>query len=184
MKSFQAQLLVAAPSLDDPNFNQTVVLILVHTDQGAFGLVLNRPTDISVKKVWQSMEETSSCVRREPLYWGGPVSQRICCLHTTAGEAQEIVLPGVYFAVNRDSLRNVLRKKTGAVRMFNGFAGWGPGQLESEIADGGWLTLPASPELTFFNPDELWQRTLNDIGEGVLRPLLGKSPLPPNPSVN
>lgn len=183
MKSLQGHLLVAAPTLSDPNFLRTVVLLVMHEADGAFGLVLNRPTETTVKELWKALEETR-CARREPLFWGGPVSNRLIVLHEAASDAEDMALPGVFVSVKQESLRKLMRKTSGRMRVFNGYAGWSAGQLETELADGGWLLFPASADLTFFDPEQIWEHSLQLIGTQILRPLLGKSPLPPDPSVN
>ncbi len=126
--SLKGDLLVAAPDLSDPYFAGTVIYLLAHDESGALGLVINRPRDVSDG--------------RFTIYEGGPVAvPRVLTLHSDPHRGMEIE-PGVYVAADSTIVDDVLK---GAVpgRVFVWYAGWGPGQLERELAEGAWSVAPA-----------------------------------------
>ena len=150
MISLAGQFLVARPALLDPNFRQTVLLLLEHGAEGAFGLVVNRPREA------QGMPYT--------IFAGGPCqAQGLLMLHGRKEWAEEhptkAVAPGLFIG---DA--NCLKKVNDSpdeegFRVFTGYAGWGPGQLERELAAGAWTSVEASGELLFEIPhEEIWTR--------------------------
>lgn len=180
-ESLAGQLLLAAPNLADPNFARTVVLIGVHSDDGAMGLVLNRPSEVTVA---DAVPELGCAVGDdEPLYIGGPVQRSaIVCLAefldpTPAGL---LVLGRIGFPA-RDADLGELSEATARTRAFAGFAGWGEGQLEAEIENGDWIAQAALAEDVFTDdPSELWGRVLSRKGGSFA--LLARMPI--DPSVN
>lgn len=155
MSSLAGSFLVARPVLQDPSFRQTVVLLLQHGPEGAFGLVVNRPAPIQGLPF--------------PVHGGGPCpSQGLLLLHghadwldPSADSAEREVAPGIYLG-DASCVDRVKDPPAGAAprfRMFAGYAGWGPGQLEGEMAAGAWAVAAATDELLFDTPvDELWER--------------------------
>ena len=140
MSHLQGQFLVASPHLGDGNFYRSVVLMIKHDDEGAFGLILNRPTGNTVREVWRMVtEEELDC--DQPIYLGGPVQGPLVCLHRIKSCAEAEVLPGVYFAAHKDELHKIVSQTAKPFRLFTGYAGWAGGQLEGELQVGGWLTL-------------------------------------------
>ena len=107
MKSLQGQFLIASPKLADGNFYKSVVLMIKHDDEGAFGLILNRPTENSVREVWKMVAEVEiEC--SQPIFLGGPVSGPLVALHRVKSAAEMEVLPGLYFAAHKDQLQKVI----------------------------------------------------------------------------
>ena len=183
MKSLAGHFLVASPRLPDENFFRTVVLVIQHDESGAYGLVLNRPTSHQLKDVLPWGEEIGE-VGSHPLYWGGPVDGPLMVLHTEADCADVDVLPGLFVAVNRDKIHRLLDSSTRHFRVYDGYSGWGPGQLDRELELGGWLTAPARVDDVFAEPDGLWRKTVTAIGRQILGPTLTNGPLPEDPSLN
>ena len=134
-------LLVARPGLIDPNFRQTVVLVTQAADASTVGVILNRPTA-------RRHEKTG-----EVIYSGGPVMREVLLAVFRAERAPEAsafhVLQGVYLTMHPQNIEMLLQKRGERYRLFAGFAGWAPGQLESEMQRDGWYMLPASAELLF-----------------------------------
>jgi putative transcriptional regulator len=183
MESLQGHLLLASPHLADPNFAHTVVLLIQHSDNGALGLVLNRPTSKTVRELWHQVgEEPCECTR--PVYLGGPVSGPLMALHTRDALAELEILAGLYFAARKQNLDQLVRQDEEAYRVFIGHAGWGPGQLESEIEQGAWRSVLASPADVFDEADDLWLRLLRRADGLLLPELLGIKHVPPDPSLN
>ena len=158
----KGMLLVATPPLVDPNFDRTVVLVLEHTESGAVGLVLNRPSDTPVADALPGWEQLAS----DPatVFAGGPVSTDAAIAlgsarHESAGGGWEPLVGDVgTIDLHRDP--DDLARDIAAVRIFAGYAGWGPGQLESELQANAWLVVPAWPEDAIGDPDDLWRRVL------------------------
>jgi putative transcriptional regulator len=182
MKSLEGRLLLAAPQLADPNFVHTVVLLIEHNDQGAIGLVLNRPTSKTVAELWHQVGQ-SPCQSQMQVHLGGPVSGPLMAIHTRNQLAEMEIVPGVFFAAKKQNLDELVRQES-QYRMFVGHAGWGPGQLEHELEQGAWLALPATSQDVFDGSDDLWQRLLDRAQATALPALLGIKHVPADPSMN
>ena len=181
MESLQGQLLVAAPTLVDPNFHRSVVLVCAHSDDGALGLILNRPTDVHVG---EGVPELNPLLGAEQKLWaGGPVQPQSIVLLAELADAPEealmvmgdigLVLQGADLA----DLEDVARRG----RAFLGYAGWGAGQLEGELETDDWFVAPAEPGDAFTEePEGLWGEALARMGGEYA--LLAT--MPPDPSVN
>lgn len=184
MESLKGHFLVASPQLLDPNFVRTVVLMLHHSEEGAFGVVLNRPAESTIQELWEKVGE-GECESQQLVNVGGPVSGPLMALHTNASASEMEVLPGLYFAAQRENLEKILRENLRPVRIFVGHAGWAEGQLEQELEQGAWLTSPARSEYVFCAPDfDLWKTVTRQIGDQLLTASLGIKHIPENPSFN
>ena len=162
----KGQLLLDSGQLQGSYFARTVVLICQHDAEGAFGLVLSRPTGETVgeKIVADLPESLKGC----PLYDGGPVQpSALSFLHSDAFIADANVMPNLSLGHSMDTLIELGESlsPTRKIKMFAGYAGWSPGQLEGEMKRKAWLTHPASLELVFDSPPEqLWQEILRRKG--------------------
>jgi putative transcriptional regulator len=169
------QFLVALPALMDPNFARGVVLICQHDDDGAMGVVVNRTSEYTLGEVFRQMGIESAdealCARR--VLAGGPVHpERGFVVHD--GEAWDSSLAiggGLHVTTSRDVLEAMARGAGPQRAMVAlGCAGWGAGQLEHELAENSWLTVPADPELLFDLPlEERWQAAAGRIGIDLLQ---------------
>lgn len=165
----KGHFLVAARHLNDPNFFKTVVLIIDHGDEGAMGLVVNRPSCLSVAAALSHEFDLSAS--SEMVHFGGPVDREaLFILHNAdRGDCcKQIVVPGVVTVGSSEEFQSVLgaveAQEPLAYRIFHGCAGWAPDQLEGEIERGDWLVLPACSETTFHeDPYELWDFCLSKI---------------------
>jgi putative transcriptional regulator len=174
-ESLRGQLLVAAPILSDPNFHRAVVLLAEHGDEGAMGLVLNRPTETSVGEALPELSPIAG--EEEPLFVGGPVSTGSVLAVAELDDpddASEILFGSIGFV--QEPGVPVVRG-----RIFVGYAGWTAGQLESELEEESWLVLPAEPDDLFSDdPDGLWSTVLRRQGG----PYALLSLMPPDPTLN
>lgn len=158
------KLLVAKRNLWDPNFSQTVVLLIEHGPQGALGVIVNRPTEMRLSLLLPEIEDLEE--RTDTLHFGGPVARgHILVLLRAEGEPEEArhVFADVYASASRELLEGLLGRGEPAdrVRVFAGHAGWAPGQLEAEVARDDWLVLQADPETVFApEPAEVWPRLI------------------------
>jgi putative transcriptional regulator len=186
VKSLEGHLLVAARSLGDPNFHRSVVLMVKHTEQGALGLVLNRPSGIKIGQVWNQVS-SSPCQVDQTLYTGGPIQGPLMAVHTSAAWAELEVLPGVHFTAAREMLEQLVASGEQAAadqaRFFVGYSGWGPGQLEMELDAGAWLTTAASRRYVF-ELDDSWHDLARQIGNAQLLESLGIKHVPADPRLN
>ncbi len=163
-------LLVASDTLLDPNFAETVVLLLRYGDAGAQGLVVNRPSRVALGATEGGREIPEAAAL--PLYYGGPVEPgTVSFLLRSAApiESGQAVLADVQVAGSAASIAELLRQPGGAgrVRAYAGYAGWGARQLDAEVARGDWLVLrAAAPQVFDGEPASLWQR-LFSAGGGV-----------------
>ncbi len=169
MQSFEGCLLVASPHLTDSPFSQTVILLLHHSEEGAFGVVLNRPIDTTVKSLWSQVSD-QPCECEQPLNMGGPVSGPLMALHREQALAEmEVHVPGgVYVAATREHLEQLVAESDQPCRIFVGHAGWTAGQLEREFEAGVWMVAPATAEHVFAADEDLWKTVINEIGQAIL----------------
>ena len=183
MNSLRSHFLAASPYLEDPNFLQTVVLLIQHDADGALGVVLNRPTDKTVQQLWEEVHEPP-CDNQQHLYLGGPVSGPLMALHTVAALGDLEVLPGLFFSTQKEHLEELVKRDEAQSRVFVGHSGWGGGQLETELRQGAWLTMPATLEEVFFDETQLWRRVTREISSGMMRAALKIKHMPEDPSLN
>lgn len=158
------QFLIAMPALADPNFFQTVTYISEHNANGALGLVINRPLDLSLGQLLEHLQIATERfdLATRPVYLGGPVQpEQGFVLHSPVGRwgATLRVTEQIGITTSRDILQALARGE-GPERILVtlGYAGWGPGQLEQELADNAWLFGPADLEILFQTPnDQRWR---------------------------
>jgi putative transcriptional regulator len=183
MASLQGSFLIASPHLGDGNFNRSVVLMVKHDEDGAFGLVLNRPTGNTIAEVWKLVSEGES-QRNDPIYLGGPVQGPLMAIHGVASAAETEVVEGVYLSAHKEQLKEVIASENTSVRLFMGYSGWGAGQLEGELEAGGWLVAPATADLVFHDKDDLWERVMHSVAKDILAPSFKAKHVPSDPTLN
>ncbi len=180
-ESLRGQLLLASPAVHDPNFERAVILIGVHSQEGAMGVVLNRPSTVTVGEAVPQLEQ--AVAEEEPVYVGGPVQpSAIVCLaeFLDPSPAGLLVLGRIGFPAPDAGIEE-LTEATARRRVFAGYAGWSEGQLDEEVADGDWIAHAAIPDDVFTDfPADLWSTVLNRMGGGYA--LLAR--MPADPSVN
>jgi putative transcriptional regulator len=180
--SKRGQLLLASPVLQDPNFLRTVVLVAEHTEEGAMGLVLNRPATTTVG---EAVPDLSWLVgAEEPVYVGGPVAETavIVLAEFERPELAGALVEGDLGFVGADADDpDVLEDAVRRARVFAGHSGWGPGQLEGELDEEAWIVqAPRRDEIFTPEPGDLWAAVLRRMGQRYA--LLAT--MPPDPSVN
>ena len=154
MKSLAGHLLIAPSQERDLDFAGTVILLIQHSEEQAFGVVLNWPTTTTIQQAWRGK---SRCQRDDFVYSGGPVSSPLMALHTEPSLGEIEVLPGVHYSVQKKQIEQLIRYPGHPLKVFQSHVGWGPGQLERFLADGPWRILPATTEHVFHAGPSLWE---------------------------
>jgi putative transcriptional regulator len=162
-------LLVAMPQLLDRNFRGAVVLVVHHDEEGTFGLVLNRPTDLPVEALCDGLEmpwhgDPDALVR-----WGGPVDPDRGWVLVGGEDDEDIelspVAEGIQVTSSPEALRRLAADPPTRMRVFLGYAGWGPGQLAQELQQGTWLVAPVAARFVFDAPEEgVWEQVIRSLG--------------------
>lgn len=164
MKELHGRLLIAGASLFDPNFRRTIVLIGHHDENGAVGVVLNRATEVTVEEAVPPLAPLVEPGER--LFAGGPVQPEAAVVlaeFEDPGKAGVLAFDSVGFLPEEVDAEDVgsLRR----ARVFSGYAGWGPGQLEAELEEDSWIVAPAGAEDVFAaDPERLWDRVVGRMG--------------------
>ena len=161
-ESLRGSLLIAAPQLLDPNFRRTVVLIAEHTDEGAMGVILNRPSGMTVSDAAPDLEPLVGA--DASIFAGGPVQPTSGVVLAEVAEVDEPIFGDVVLVPGLGELADVV-DGADRIRVFAGYAGWGAGQLEGEIDRDDWFVDPARPDDVFAeDPDALWATVLERKG--------------------
>ena len=163
--------LIAMPAMADPNFSRTLTFIAEHNDDGALGVIINRPIDMDLGELFEKVEIglDSTDLARQPVYFGGPVqTDRGFVLHRPAGEWHSSLKVSEELALtsSKDILESLGNSgMPGDVLITLGYAGWSAGQLEQELAQNAWLTVPADPRIIFDLPaDERLDAAMKLLG--------------------
>ena len=160
------------PQLQDPNFHRTVLLMLEHESSASFGLVLNRPVDLQLSDLFRSLQFDWRGDAEATVAWGGPVEPNSGWMlfgdsPLLDAETEQVrpVVAGVNFGGSMDVFKQVAETPPASLRFLLGYAGWGPGQLEFEIAQGAWLSAEATREVVFDVPAEaMWDHVVRGMG--------------------
>ena len=164
-------LLVAMPTMVDPNFDHTVTYVCEHSTEGALGLTINRPMNMDLGEVLEQLdlENKASSMSAQPVLRGGPVQmERGFILHESLKDWENTtaVSQSIFVTTSQDILLDLAAGRgPNRILMALGYAGWGAGQLEEEIRQNTWLTVPASIELLFETPfEQRWRAAAQSIG--------------------
>jgi len=163
-------LLIAMPQLNDPNFEKTVVLMIEHNTQGALGLVVNRPSIVKVNDIFDALGIEWHGPDDSVVWSGGPVMHELgWALHEPIELLSQTgvmeVVPGLVLSTSTDRLHELAVDPPQKMRFILGGAGWGPSQLDWELAEGVWMTAEADPALIFdVPPEEMWEAAFRSMG--------------------
>lgn len=180
VQSLAGKFLLAAPPLVDPNFVRTVVLIVRHDEDGAFGLVINRPMQVDVgTALGEAMEAARESTR--PVYSGGPCQGPVFVLHTDPTIGGEEPVSGVYVTTEPEAIESLLQTRADPFKLFASHSGWGTGQVERELSEGSWLVLDATDDDVFSTDTQLWTRLHTRAN---LSKFIDPDRIPDDPNVN
>ena len=168
-------LLLAMPQVQDPFFHHSVVLLLHHTDEGSFGFIVNRQTELPLEEILGAMDIAWKGFDDAVAFFGGPVQSQMgtVMFSLSLGEHFDLdgleglteVGPGILISQQSEDLGRLATKPPMCFRLYLGYAGWGAGQLVDEIVRNDWLTAPVSNELLFSDqPEDVWEKALQSVG--------------------
>jgi putative transcriptional regulator len=168
-------LLLAMPQVMDPFFNRSVVLLLHHNEEGSFGFIINRPTEIRLADILEGMEISWHGGEETLAYFGGPVQSQLGTVMFDQTETADVtaaseeglsrVCPGVVITQQLEDLGRLAATPPRRFRLLLGYAGWGAGQLVSEIVRNDWLIAPVQDDFLFAdNPESVWDSALESVG--------------------
>lgn len=202
MKYIAGRLLIASPYLSDGHFYRSVIYMIRHDDQGAFGLVINRPSNHTLEKVFA--DRIGHVPKREDtIYVGGPVEGPLMALHTAAGLGEPCG-PGVldmdagpadpgfqaalsasplWVTADDDHLISLVDRVDIQARFVVQYSGWGPGQLDRELEQGGWLVGPPDWQVIFSSHDSMWEWAVKKLGREIISDIVS-TPLSCDPQWN
>jgi putative transcriptional regulator len=178
MRNTEGFFLIASPYLSDSDFFRSVIYVVRHDDEGAFGVVVNQPGPMTIDEaLGESLGHRPK--RTDAIYLGGPVQGPLIALHTLTGMGEpcgtNAATPenaDVWITTDEDHLRILADRTDVQTRWFAQYSGWGPAQLEAELDAGGWLVGRAAPDLLFGDAAILWERLVKRQGRAVLADLL------------
>jgi putative transcriptional regulator len=163
VESLAGKLLISSPSLVDPNFRRTVVLMTHHDDEGAVGLVLSRPSELRIDDAVPDLGDLPYA--DQVVYIGGPVQPEAVVVLVELEEPPEDAQPIVGNVVYMPPGADAAELGASRARVFAGYSGWGPGQLEAELEEPAWIVARALPSDVFAaDPDELWRTVVHRKG--------------------
>jgi len=179
MDTLQGKILLASSRLMDSNFVHTVILMVQHDENGALGLVLNRPLELSVREACETALEMP-CEADGVIHQGGPCEGPLMVVHQDVTAGQVKVFEGVYFTAEKSQIEGILAQSSPRAKFFVGYSGWGPNQLQTEMQTGSWVTVSGRQEY-IFNDNVDWQKLMI---QATLGQYIDPDRIPSDPSVN
>ncbi len=169
MDFLAGKLLIAVPDLPDSNFYRSVVFMIEHNADGAMGVILNRPTNMALGD-WKELATDMEVSRQDKIFVGGPVEGPILALHDQFSITDNEVHEGIYLTTSSDRLSQLVTNAEVRLKLFSGYSGWGPGQLEMELECGGWLVCAAHNKDIFADSETLWKSICERFGHDIMLP--------------
>jgi putative transcriptional regulator len=185
MKRIAGRLLVASPYLSDGNFFRSVIYMVRHDQEGALGMLINRPSEHTLEDVFADRLGHVPR-RRDVIYLGGPVQGPLMALHTLVGlgepcgpEDANVGGPGsspLWITPDDDHLTSLVDRTDIQARFIARYSGWGPGQLEGELDSGGWLVGPADWQTIFADHESMWENVVKKLGRDIISDIISSPP--------
>ncbi|MGD0900592.1 MAG: YqgE/AlgH family protein [Thermoguttaceae bacterium] len=182
MKSLQGHFLVATPHQLDPNFARAVILVVGHTRRAALGVIVNDTTE--KRSRLQQRNSRWRPPEKARLHFGGPVTGPWMAVHTSASLGERQLLPGVFFSAKERNVLSLMGQTEHPCKVFTGYAGWGPGQLDHEVEQGTWRVVPATSEQIFSDCRDLWEQLSRQASRLQLWTMFNIKHIPADPSLN
>ena len=189
-KRIGGQFLIASPYLSDPNFFRSVIYVVRHDAEGAFGLLINRPSDQTLEHAFTDLLGRRP-KRNDPIYVGGPVNGPIVALHDFAGLGDPATSDdngddtdaNVWITADEDHLRTLVDRPDVNARFIARYSGWGPSQLDQELDAGGWLVVPCDKAILFGDHESSWETAVKRLGRDIIAAAVSQ-PIPIDPQRN
>jgi putative transcriptional regulator len=181
--TMEGKFLIASPYLQDPNFKRSVVFIVKHDDEEALGFIINYPSKLRLPDLLELAEETETLVDCL-VYRGGPVNGPLMALHEIRLDTEDQEIAGLAVSVDKQLIIELVTSREHRLRVFFGYAGWGPGQLEAELEEGGWLVTTATRDRIFADNDNLWEQLVVEIGRDIMTTGIDARHIPDDPTCN
>jgi putative transcriptional regulator len=184
MESLTGQLLIASPSLRAAEFEASIVLMVQHDEDGALGVVINRPLETTIDEAWEQVSEVA-CPRADALHYGGPCEGPLMVVHTDPTYSEIAVSDGIHFCTDKEHIEWLVQYDQAPMKFVVGYAGWAPGQLEQELAQGAWLTLRATEQRVFGGDAPGWDQMFRQASQssGILKDVNPRI-IPIDPTMN
>ncbi len=185
------QFLLASPYLSDGNFFRSIVYMVRHDAEGAFGVVINRPSNQSLDEAFTDLLGRKP-KRHDNIYLGGPVSGPLLVLHDIEGLGEPAAwidgtndegLSGIWITADEDHLRAVVDRVDAQAKFVVQYSGWGPSQLDRELEAGGWLVAPCDRSILFGQREDSWETVLKRLGHEIMATVVSKK-IPHDPQWN
>jgi putative transcriptional regulator len=183
MWSLEGQLLVAPRNRTDPDVAHTVILVVRHNGQEAFGVIMNRPVDQRVL-VFGGEESEPLTVPQRQIYIGGPLMGPLMAVHTDESLAEAEILPRLFITTREANVFALLQQSEHRYKVFAGHVGWRPEELEKELEETVWRTTPATADYVLSPSDELWEEVSWHIQEAMIQELFHTRHVPKDPLIN
>ncbi len=162
---------------------ETVILVVAHTNRGAMGVILNRPKPQRRQPLWQRRKRRPP-PRKPVLYFGGPVTGPLMAIHTDPSHSEMRLMPGVFFSGKKENVLAALRKKKQLCKLFLGYVGWGPRQLEYEVQIGVWRVVPGTIGEVFSRSNDLWHELHTQASRIQFQTMFHIDYVPVDPTLN
>jgi len=175
-------ILVASPGVRNSPLERAVVLVLQNSDQGVFGVVLNKPGSQELRSAWLQMTGTSD--GEESLVHGGPIGGPVFAIHQDQRLAEMEIPGGVFISAASEKVEELVRQTGLDYRIVFGVAGWNHEQLSREMDSGCWFQIGGSPEIVFDSPERMWEKSLLTYGANTLCDVVGLTGFPNDPELN
>jgi putative transcriptional regulator len=179
MKSIKGYLLVASPKIKNSIFEKSTILILEHSNKGAYGIIIDKyQRDTTIEEVWEKSTGYKQ-KSNQLLNIGGPIDGPIISIHTNKKLGEEYVANKVYFTVAKKIINEIIKKEK-TLKVFVGYCRWSNGQIEQEIESGSWFIFESKLEYIFNLKDSLWNEILDTEYLKILKKSIKNIPLDPS----
>lgn len=177
--AFPGCLLIASPIWENELFRYSVCLLVHHGKDGSIGLLLNKSLPIPASALLDQIMEGAKPALLPSVHFGGPGSGQVVAIHNQIDLAEHTSGEGVYLAAHLDHLQRLVEAaESSNVRLIVGQAKWGPGELESQLRDRKWMTMPVLPQVVFADEDQMWGQAMRKIGDHFVVSITGATGQP------
>jgi putative transcriptional regulator len=174
VEDYTGKLLIAAPSMADPSFKETVILLCKHEEEGSLGVILNRTSNSTLESMWKSiwnLHIDSSLHSDGYVQLGGPVFGPVISIHNSSEYSEKEIISGIHFCVETENVIGSISEDS-KCKIYKGYTGWNKGQLSKEIMSGKWFVTDVDKDIVFGTQHEdleLYKKALHKFGDNIYR---------------